>query len=298
MGKSPLFAGLPDGLPDDEPKEQTSLPQELQGKSSSEVYEALRQENERLLKEQEQRLKAQAFDESKKAQPQQAQPQRSYAPPPPPNYAAYGGASEPDIYSDPEGFMDRQLEKRMGPVVQQTFYSIKESNKNAFISQIGQEEWGKYGAEIEQFVGGLSGQAQIMPQAYSTAYNYVRSMHLDEITTSKAEELAEQRLREKLESLGIDPNLAAGTEGTMEERIQQAADEQADRAKYQRSSLFQSDVGTITNVPSGRSSVERKASPSRLTNEEKALAEAFDMTEKEYSEYKKLNTDIFSTMEK
>lgn len=298
MGKNKLFAGLPDGLPDDEPQQETTqLPQELQGKSTAEVYETLRAENERLLNEQEQRLKAQAFDESKKAAPQQTAP--SYAPPPP-NYAAYTGVQnqkEPDIYSDPEGFMDRQLERRMGPVVQQTFYSLKESNKNQFIARVGQEEWAKYGAEIEQFIGGLSGQAQIMPEAYNTAYNFVRSTHLDEITQTKAEQLAEQRVSERLEALGIDPRLAAGTEGTVEERIQQAADEQADRNRYKNVSLFQPDTGTVPPPMGGRSSVQQKsASRGKLTNDERAMAEAFGMSDTEYLEYKKLNTDVVSEM--
>lgn len=304
MPGNKLFAGLPDDLPDDTPQQSTqSIPEQLKGKSPEEVYAALRDEHERVLSETEQKFKAEAYDSRSTQQRQEPQQQQQYNPPPPPNYPVYGGQQQqqaPDMYSDPEGFMDHQLQKRMGPIIQSTYTSLRESNKNAFKAQIGADEWSKYGSEIEQFVAGLTPQVQIDPRAYQTAYNYVRSIHIDEITQSKAEELAEQRVKERLENMGIDPSLAAGTSGSVEQRIEQAVDQHEDRRRYEPrgSSLFQRDTGTVPETY-GRSGAPRGGQKARakLTANERRLAEQFDMTEEEYLDYKRFNTDIYAGME-
>lgn len=308
MAGNKLFAGLPDDLPEEKKQDTgTPLPAELQGKDPGEVYEMLRQENERLLQEQEQRLKAQNYDQIQQGQKtaqSQGQGQQSYQPPPP-QFGGYGGQqqgqqNEPDMYSDPEGFMDRQLERRLGPVMQSTLNSLKESNKQSFKQQIGTEEWSKYGSEIEQFVNSLSPQAQMTPQAFSTAYNYVRSMHLDEISESKAEKLAEQKVRERLEAMGLDPDAAQDTTGSVDQRVQQAVQQQQGSQQQQQptSSLFQRDTGTVPqNYGRSSSAAQGQNRKARLSDNEKRLAEQFDMTEEEYLEYKKFNTDIYAGME-
>jgi exonuclease VII large subunit len=295
-----VFDGEDEKTDDDQQKE-SSLPEQLQGKSPDEMYEMLKQEHERVVN----KLKAEKFDqktETPPAQPQQ-QPARqapSYPPPSPQGgrgegtRVGYGGAgeAEPDIYTDPEGFMDRQLQRRLQPLIQTQTQALRSTNQQMFQQSVG-EEYEKYKDELEQFVDALHPQLQVDPRAYKQAYNYVRSLHLDEIVEEKSKSKATESLATALADAGLDEEQIATVvqraSGNTGGSVREAAPD---------SSLFQSNTGIPrtassntkrqeTDVPSGRAK-------GRYSPRERQMMEEFGMSPKEWDEYRAANTDMIS----
>lgn len=309
---SDLFEGLPDNLPKgEEEKNKSNLPEQLQGKSPEEMYQMLSEEHQREVE----RIKAQQFDQQQSGQGQQqqqsqqaSQQQQQQAPqqrqPYVPSYNPYQGygqqqqqEQEPDLFTDPDRFMEQQFNKRLQPLAQSYTQSLKETNKQAFRHQIGEEEWERYGDEISQFIDSLSPQIQIQPQAYQTAYNFVRAQHVDEIANQKATQQASEKLQETLLKLGVSPDrlkeVMAG-----EEQSQPGNQQQAPQTP---SSLFQRNTGTTAQVPhtaasSGGGGQNGSKGKRRLSETERKLAEEFGMSEDEYSEYAAMNTDLISNL--
>lgn len=298
------------GLADDAPKEKEldtsqQLPQELQGKSPAEVYDLLKQEHSRVLEDETKNLKAKLHDyeANQQAQVSSQQPSSPTAPytqqyqnETTPTYQYGYGAQQqdqgPDYWSDPEGFLDKQFERRVAPMAQMTFENMKEINKQNFRSRIGEAEWAKYGQEISNFVNGLSPQMQANPKAFETAYNMARSQHVDEIVQERATQESDNRLRRSLAALGYDEDqIEAAVAAANGEEPPKTAGNNVSR------SLFQNDTGT---VPSSQGPARVSAGPRKqqrkLNREQKAMAEKFGMTDEEYMEYSKLNTDVYSTL--
>lgn len=304
---SDLFQGLPDNLPKEE--EKSNLPEQLQGKTPEQMYEILSQEHQREVE----RIKAKQFDEQqqKQQQPQQQQQQQSqqrpsqgyrprqqpnyYVPPTYPQGQQGQQEQEPDIFTDPDRFMDAQFKKRVEPLAQSYTQSLKETNKQNFRARIGEEEWNKYGEEVEQFMESLSPQVQIQPQAFETAYNFVRAQHVDEIAKEKSEQQASEKLQETLLKLGISPDRlkeVAGQEG----QGQQPGSEETVQSLFQRPTGAASSVPHTAASSGGGSTGGNKKGKRRLSDEERRLAEEFGMSEDEYLEYAALNTDLISSL--
>lgn len=296
--KSNLFSSLPENLPQDKKEDEgQKLPEELQGKSPEEMYEMLTAENERLLEEQKKKL---AESQQQSGQPQQQQQsqqgqQGQQVPYTPPaqnwNYGGQGQSQEEiDYWSDPEKFMNQQLDRRLQPLVQTTVQSLRGTNRSNFIRDVGQEQWQKYGPEVEQLMDSFNPQLQMNPEAYKQAYNIVLAGHIDEVSESKAEQLAAQKLQTTLEKLGIGPEQLEGL----------ANESQGQQQQQQRQSLFQRNIGVPvveTGSQSGSSNPRgSKPKGKRLSAEEREMAEAFGLTDDEYRDWQKLNTDIVSQL--
>lgn len=290
------FSSLPDGLPKGQEQDTgPQLPDELKGKSAAEIYQALKDENQKMLEAQETKLKAELYDKSKATQDdestQQAQQYPSYQQPyiPPAD-------EEIDPYTDLNGFMEQQFSKRMTPLVQSTVTSMRGVNRNMFMSQVDKNEWDRYGKEVEQLVDSFNPQLQMHPEAYRQAYNIVLANHLDDVVGSKAEQIASEKLQRTLANLGISQDqLQSALESG--EPITPSSPPQQGRAEPQ-GSYYQRNIG-VPHVESGsRSSVPQNTGGNkpRLSPEEKRMAEAFDMTPEEYSEWAKLNTDAISQL--
>lgn len=291
-----LFAGLPDNLPKKKEEQNPQLPPELQGKSVAEVYEMLAQEHNKTVEQIKNEMKAQAYDgmqqkgdEQQKQQTSQYQPQsqQGYQYQYSPSQQQGQGEEDYDFLTNPDKFMDKQLQKRLAPIVQTTFQSLKETNKAQFVNNIGAEEWQKYGEEIEQFVNTLSPQVQVHPNAYKQAYKFVQSSHLDEIVSSKASQQASEKLQRTLLKLGIDPEKLQSLQNDDDEPV----------VEEKVSNIFSKFTGSRTPVsqPVKMSSPGEKKTK-RLSEAERKMAQEFGMTEAEYSEYAALNTDLITAL--
>lgn len=309
--KDSLFASLPDNLPKEEEK-QTKLPEELQGKSPEEMYDMLAQENERMLEEQKKQLEQQNSQATGGQQSQQGQRQgQGYQPPAPGSTQQYGqwnygnqgtpaaqGPEEIDYWSEPDKFMEQQLNRRLQPIVNSTVQSIRGTNKNSFIRDVGDEDWQRYGAEVEQLIDSFSPEVQMHPNAYKQAYNIVMANHLDEVTSSKAEKMASEKLQRTLANLGISQEQlqeAMGQEGNQQPQGQQQ--QQPNRSLFQRNlGVPQVESGARGSAASSNPQPNNNGGGRRLNDREKRIAEEFGMTPKEYKEWADLNTDAISQL--
>lgn len=297
------FSNLEGQKKDQEPPED-NLPAELQGKSTQEAYDLMKSEHERILEAERNQYKAQLYElqqkqaeETKKATSQQPQGQQQYQY----GYGYIPGASgqaddESDFYTDPNGFVEKQFQKRVGPLANYTFNALKETNKSNFQARIGQDEWEKYGEEVEQFVNALAPEMQANPKAYETAYNFARSQHVDEIAEERASKQAQTQLRAVLENLGYSEEQVSAA---MAAANGEAPSQGQMPNRQQPRSLFQTDTGTVprSQAPPSRPPSGKSTKKPKLTQQQRAVAERFGMTEEEYSEYANQNTDWYSTMQ-
>ena len=268
-----MFSGLPK-----KGDEGANLPEELKGKSIDEVYSMLSEEHEKEMERAKAELVKQPEIQQKPA-PQEA-PRYNYTP----QYDQRSAEAEEevDLVSDPDRFMEKQFKKRLDPLVQQTYSSMKEMNRQNFISRTGAENWDRYGSEVDAFVNALSPQVQIDPRAYQQAYQYVLSTHMDEIVEEKSVKQASEKLQRTLTRLGIDPS-----------QLNDSDDE--DGGSPEPRSLFARNPTKASTQPVKH--VKQDSKPSRrLSEAEKRIAQEFDMTDDEYREYAQLNTDLISTL--
>lgn len=290
----------------DQQQDESNLPDQLKGKSSEEIFEMLRSEHEKEVN----KLKAEKFDEldkereeSKKrgkvspptlpytrsgppTQPRQPRPGVSYSQP-------RQEEEEPDIYSNPEGFMDRQFAKRVGPLVQAQTSAMRNTNREIFKGRVG-EDYEKYGEEIEQFVSALAPQLQADPRAYEQAYNFVRASHLDEIVESQTEKKATEKLAATLAEAGLEPDRIAEIVGSAQGNVGDGGGSNAASG-----SLFQRPTGvprTAEATPRGDAPARAGGGKGRLTSEELKMMEEFGMSREEYLQYKAENSDTFSAL--
>lgn len=290
-----IFSSIPDNVPKAKKEPETKLPNELQGKSAEEVAQILLDEHQKVVTQ----MKADEFDKTKKPEPkpaaqQQQQQQQQTAQPTVP-VVPTATQQKASLYTDPEGFMDEQFAKRTGPFVQSTGLALRGANQQLLKNKIGDGEYGKYGEEIEQFMDKLAPQLQMHPGAYTQAYDFVRSLHLDEIVKEKAATEAAKTLEDTLVKLGVDPAKAKAA----------AAGEPvkpAEKDPEPAPSLFQGLTGTLPQVMKsttpasavGSAGGKTEGKGAKLTEEQKVVAGRMGMDLDEYAEYAVMNTDLIS----
>lgn len=300
------------GQEEEKPKEESTLPEQLRGKTAEEIYELTRQEHERVVNE----IKAKKFDESNKAQEQKPKPQAPRIPGQPPRTAGQGQGGTPPSQShaattgqpprqvryweDPEGFMDQQLNQRIAPLVQTQVQALRGTNKTLFKQQVGTDKFAKYEDEVEQFVDALSPQLQADPRAYEQAYKYVQAQHLDEIIREETEKSRTAGLADALADAGLEPEQIAAIVSKAGGNGEQQAKQQ-DEPEY-RSSLFQPNTGIprtasgSQSASAGNTATAPKKGAGRYTQEERRMMEEFEMSPQEWDAYKAENSDTFSAL--
>jgi hypothetical protein len=294
-----IFAGLPDNLP--KPPEgapKVELPAELQGKTPEEIYTSMSTAHHQEVDAAVNKTKAEIADKAATAKPDEPKPGEK------PRYGPYTPgqqqatqqqaaqqAADPDQYLDPEGFMAAQFDKRIAPLATATVSAMRESNKQGFVNGLPEGEYEKYGEEIEQMVSGFAPQVQMHPNAYRVAYNYARSLHVDEISTAKGDEIANQKLTKVLAGLGIAPEAV--------KKAMESGEPVKPKVGQPASSLFQPNVGVpvveTSTPPTTVSSTPVRKTPKK-TDEQKRIMSEFGMDDKEYDEYAALNTDLISQL--
>ena len=302
---------------DQPPKVQ--LPDALKGKSPEAIYEALRQEHETVVN----RIKAQKLDDLSKPQPTPAptapapttpQPQQPQAAPPSPNRYAPGvpgpisyrpQQETPNAFTDPEGFSQYQMDRRLGPLVQSTTQSLRGAHKGIFSQQLVDEDdkeiWTKHQDEIDRFMDVLSPELQANPNAYANAFAIVKSQYLGEIVDKKVSRKSTETLANTLADAGLDSEtiaaIVAKAAGKAPAGQPRAADFEAPP------SLFQPSTGVAPRVASANTGNSRQpVTPGRASKasaysaEERKMMDEFEMTPEEWETEKAQNTDIFSRL--
>ena len=253
-----------------------ALPTELQGKSAAEVHQILSDEHQRLMDAQELDIRRadpapeapsdQTPPPPGQAPAQQAQP---YGPAPP---AQQQQEEAPNLLTDPDGFMDQQFKQRLAPLYGGILNSQRQTNKALFQQRVGEEEYKKYGEEIESFVNNLAPQTQLDPGSYEIAHTFVRGKHSDEIKTEAVSAEATKLATEMLTKMGID---TAGLETAP-----------AAAAPTTANSLFQGPTGVPRTAPAQAFGGGTAKTPTQLSRTEKEIAGAFGMGDEEYGAYK------------
>jgi predicted transcriptional regulator len=253
------------GIDPKETEKESNLPDELKGKSAEEIYKMLQEEHNKELgtvETEKAKLEAEKAALERVGKSEVTKPTQVYHP---------TQEQEQDLWTDPNAFLTKQLEQRIAPIVADFSQSMRQANRDNFAAKIGTDEWGKFGGEIEQFVNGLAPIVQKSPEAYATAYTFVRGMHADEIVEDKVSKAVEKAIQETLKNLGLEEKIS---EVIVEEK--------------QPKSLFQRNTG-VPVVSANKRSVKfdsLKPSPG-LTLEERKAAIGFGMTEAEYARAKK-----------
>jgi hypothetical protein len=236
------------------------LPEPLRGKSPVEVYRALYNEFE-AIKKMEDAEKAQLRAEKTTLENivKNAPKMPAYQPP----------VQEEPLWTGPDDIVNK-VRAEMGVPLKQMAESLRATNRNNFVmglKQSGkQDEWEKYGGEIEQAVNAFALDAQSRPEAYEAAYSYIRGTHVDEILKEKLATTTEDTVKVVLEKLGFTDKIS--------EVIQD---------NTPPPSLFQRQTG-VPHVGKGRSVNLEKLVPKHqaLSAEQLRIAVKFGMTPEEY----------------
>lgn len=281
-----LFHGLPENTPPEKKEApKVELPEQLKGKSPEEMYTIMSQAHNDEMTSEINKVKAQFAtapepkdDEGKGGDPNKREP--TYTP-----GAPLPGDEETgvDFYSNPEGFMEQQFQKRMAPIAQTFVATQRESNRRNF-ARDNKDDYDKYGKDVEKVVDGFVPQIQADPRAYDVAMKYIKADHLDEIVAERSDKLVEEKVFETLQKLGIDTSNVPKGEGNQEPQTSQRGN-----------SLFQPNIGV---PPTERSSPQPvNNGPGRkkaLSSVEKEIAAEFGLSEDDYRENKKYNTDVMT----
>lgn len=306
QANDPLFGGVPDndlGQNGGQQEEESNLPESLRGKTPQEIYEMMNEEHNRVVNQTVTEL-TQQFGQQQPSQQQQQQPRIPKAPPYRPRQEE---EEPPDLNYDPDGFMEYQFNKRLTPILQQQVEIARGQNRNFFQSKIGDEEWKKYGPEIEQFVDNLHPQIQAHPEIYQRAYDLARSSHYDENIEEESNKRSLGTVTKVLASMGYTPEqvtdiLKSVANGTPLEKLTQQSNDAVQQNA--RQGLFQPNTGVKPMVDPLKTSVQSaypKTGPTKKKErhpDAQAVMEAFGMDEKEYSQYEDMNTDLVSQINK
>lgn len=272
-----IFEKVP---PADPPKVESQLPEELKGKSADEVYTALSEEHNTLTSAAELKHQTELAEARK--------PGEEPKPAPPPFVPPVQEEEEPNILTDPDGFMERQFNKRLAPLARQTVESQRTANREIFRSRVGSEEYEKYGSEMDEFMDRLHPSLQGNFKSYEAAYDYVRSRHFDEISNGMADKKATTKLMGILQKKGYSPEEITEFISTGETPAKPAVNQ----------------AGLFKPVTGLRQINDVKATPFNPTNvkervtdpEERRMMKEFGMTEEEYIEQRSQNTDMMSEL--
>lgn len=285
-----VFGGLPEaGGPAQGAKKDDVLPDALKGKTPEEIYAALKAEHIREMSEQTEDY-AQKLERlaqtgggggAQPASPQQpAQPGGQF-PFTPPN-------AEPGLdLANPEEYLNRQVDRRIQPIVESMVASGREAGRSLIQQKIPKEHWERFSKEIESFVDQTTPQVQANTKVYEIAYNWVKGQHADELIEERATSKTKEAVVEVLKEMGIDTEkIPAHTLGGS--KPQEPA---------RQTSLFQGRTGVPqTAMPRSGSAATSTATKGRLSDVEKLMCQKFEMSEEEYMFYKAQNSDIVSEL--
>jgi hypothetical protein len=247
------------------------LPDTLKGKTLEEAYTLLKADHDREITE----LKA-AQVASPPVTVTPVTPPPAYKPFTPPPMAPEPQGTEPDLFNSPDAYMEKQFQQRVAPLAASITESMKNTNKEVFRGRVGEAEWSKYGAEIEQFVSSLHPTVQMQMGAFDAAYRYIRGTKVDQIVAEEAGKQADAAVAKALSAYGIVPQ------------------QPVTPPPAYKPSLFQPQLGVVTSpTPPGHFTMSH-VPKSTLSPEQQRVAKEFDLTEAEYSDMAKLNTDWIS----
>jgi hypothetical protein len=252
------------------------LPDELKGKTPEEMYALMKADHERVLAEATQNAQPQQTQQPAVQQQTQTPVYPTFAPPPP---AIPEQTSEPDLFSQPEQYMEKQFQQRIAPLAETVAANMMETNKEVFRGRIGEDEWKRYGSDIEQFVKTLHPSVRMNMGAYDAAYRYIRGTKVDDIVAEASKKAADDAVAQALSAYGIQP-------------------QQPVQTQQPRTSLFQPKVGVTTPSTPPMHFTIPGVKKSQLTDEQRVVAEKFGMTEDEYLEMAEYNTDWISKTRK
>lgn len=246
-------------VPPSPPQQGSALPEPLQGKTPEQVYDMLVNEHNRIMAEQ---AVAKPPEKPKVQEPQVP----TFQPPVVP-------AAEPaNILQEPERFVQEQFNQRVQPLIDSVIAGNRELSRQNLVSQVGKEEYETYKEEIEKVVSSLDPRLQVSPNAYMVAFKFVQASHLDDVVSKKAESLAEKKVREAFQRLGMEPPTA-------------------EQPAPQPRGLFQQAPAVASPRP-----FNPQQNQTKLSAAEKAAAKAMDLTEEEFVAYKSMNTDAISQL--
>lgn len=275
----------------------TPLPKELEGKSAEEMYAMLKTEHNTIMDN----VKAKKYDEltavpptptaTPPASPPSTPPPKGMVKPPTSYQQPQQQSEEIDPVMNPGGFMQQQLDQRLGGLVETTVNSLRSTNREVFKQS--KADFDKYGEEIEHFVDALHPQLQANPEAYKRAYDFVRSTHLDEIIEEKTQAGTAGALATALANAGVDEAQIAGIVAKTNGSVQPTSE-------VARPSLFQPNVGVPPRVASSTTTPAPPAPAARsgqkFTKQEQEMMERFEMTPEEWAVEREENTDIASSL--
>ena len=301
MGKESVFTGVPDNVPKPPVTPVVELPEQLRGKSPTEMYAIMSEAHKQELQTAVTTAKAEVDGQIKTLTERIENISKGPAPVTRPAARPAVGPSArpnqeiPDQYTDPEGFMDYQFRQRVGPLVDTTVKSMRESNRLAFASRV--PEYEELKDEIETLLNTFSPEAQMQPQSYEVAYRYAKASHFDEFADKRAKQLASDTMTRVFANMGLTP------EQIKDALAKQGVTEPAPNPPATPSppnSLFQGNVGVPVVSQTGLSTpiapTGPKAGTKKLSALQKEMADEFDMTPEEYNGYKELNTDLMSQL--
>lgn len=273
-----LFKNLPNA--GDQKKGDEDLPEELKGKSPSEIFKTLQAAHiqEMAQTQQDYATKLEHLALVPPAAPVASPAQQQQMPQQP--------EPEPQFdLSNPDAYLDHQVNKKLAPLVQSVVASGRETGRQ-LAKQKYKDDFDKWGAEIEQFVDSTSPQMQLNPGVYDIARNFVRGQHVDEIIKERTESGLKEAVRSTLGELGFDV-------GEVDSRM---AERQAAAQPAARPSLFANRQVSVSVPRSGAAANGGNGARGKLSQAEKLMCEKFNMSEEEYIQYKAENSDVLSTM--
>ncbi len=247
------------------------LPDELNGKTPEEIYDILAKAHEEdvnaVRKEMIEKIPS-LKEEPKKEEP----PKKAYQPPyiPPMQQQQ---VQEPDLYTDPDGFVSRRVSAARAEVVNALALTQRPANEQLFYMGLdadGKALYDKYKAEINSRVDGLPPQSQISPDAYKMAFEIAVGMHWKEIEAARFDAKAEDLVKKTLKDRNLMSDEDIETAFTKEEPVAQT-----------RRSLFQQPV----NTPQPRYRGPAATVSSKLDEVQRKIARGFGMSDEEYLKY-------------
>jgi hypothetical protein len=280
------------------PEGSSGLPEQLVGKSPEEVYQILSQEHNRVVDDavtnrlaeltnnrQTQNQQAQKPQTQSRTQQNVQYPQGNQV-----NQQAQQQQDDDNYWLDPKGFVDKQFQKRVQPLVQATVTNMRSTNREMFKDKH-KEEYDKYGDEIETFIDNLNPQVQMHPDAYKVARNYVLSTHLDDVVDEKVKQRSQGKLQDRVDKL-YDM-------GFNEEQIQNIlameGEEQDNTPQQQNVNLFQRTVG-VPPVAKPKPKPRARSESKKVNPLEKEMMEEFGMSKEEWESEKGENSDFVTEM--
>lgn len=132
---------------------------------------------------------------------------------------------------DPLSFMDQHYQARTAPLVAQNQEQVADQNREIFILRSSQEKlweggptvWGKYGEEIDKFMGKFPANVRAGKDAYAAAVRWVRSQHLDDEVKERLAAIRDAEKRPFLEGASAGGGGGKKVNATLSDREKEIA---------------------------------------------------------------------------